>query len=171
MGRHDHGRTRVLRRRTAETGAAAVEFALIMPLLALMLFGIVDYGLYFNNSLSSRTGIREAVRQGVVQTAPAGSCAAPGNFVGQVACSARSDISAIGHTWVKAFYSSWATGQSLTVCSLVRTDGLIGFVPMPNRGYVRARTSMAIEVAQPVPAGPTLYADTLPAGQDWSWCT
>jgi len=141
-----------------------------MPLLALLLFGIVDYGLYFNNSLSARSGIREAVRQGVVQTAPAGTCADAGNFVGQVACAARADISAIGTTYVKTFYTSWSSGQSLTVCSLVKTDGLIGFVPMPRDGYVRSRTSMAIEVAQPVPAGPTSYADDLPTGQDWSWC-
>jgi len=154
-----------------ERGAAAVEFALVMPILAFVLFAIVDYGIYFNNSLSMRSGIREAARQGVVQTAPSGSCAAAGAFAAQLACTTKADISAIGQTYVKAFYTSWSSGQSLTVCSLVKTNGIIGVIPMPYGGYARARTSMAIEVASPLPAGPASYADTLPSGQDWSWCT
>ena len=31
-----------------------------------LVFGIIDYGLWFSDSLSTRQGVREAARQGVV---------------------------------------------------------------------------------------------------------
>ena len=34
-------------RSSAQRGAAAVEFALVVPLLFLILFGTIQYGLYF----------------------------------------------------------------------------------------------------------------------------
>ncbi len=37
--------------RGADQGAAAVEFALVVPILVILLFGIIDYGLYFTNAL------------------------------------------------------------------------------------------------------------------------
>ena len=58
------------RNRTGEAptdrGAAAVEFALVSTLLFTVIFGILKYGLYFNDALSTRNGVREAVREGVV---------------------------------------------------------------------------------------------------------
>jgi hypothetical protein len=161
-----------LRRGRGERGASAVEFALVLPLLLLVMAGIVDYGMFFNNSLNVRQGVREAARQGVVQTPPVGRCAAvAGGYLAQLGCTAHERVGAIaGETYVRTFYSSWSTGSTLTVCSMVRTDGLIGLVPLPAHGYVHARTDMSIEVASPVPAGASSYQDTLPAGQDWSWC-
>jgi Flp pilus assembly protein TadG len=35
------------RRRRDEGGAAAVEFALLAPIVLLLVFGIIQYGLYF----------------------------------------------------------------------------------------------------------------------------
>jgi Flp pilus assembly protein TadG len=162
-----------VRARGEERGAAAVEFALVLPLLFLVVVAIIDYGLFFDNSLNARQGVREAARQGVVQTAATGSCASvQGGFLAQLGCTTRQQVGAItGETYVRAFYSSWSRGATLTVCSMVRTDGLIGLVPLPNAGVVRSRTDMSIEVVTPVPVGDTTYQDTPPAGQDWSWCT
>ncbi|WP_310962869.1 TadE family protein [Nocardioides terrisoli] len=160
------------RRQRDGRASATVEFALIMPVLFAILFGVIDYGLLFDNSLNARQGIREAAREAVVQTAPTGACATQTGFLAQAACTARADIGPLaGTAYVKAFYSSWTTGQTLTVCTLVQTKGLTGMVPFPAGGFTRARTDMAIEVASPVPAGATSYADALPAGQDWSWCS
>jgi hypothetical protein len=49
-------------RGTSERGAAAVEAALITPLLILLVFGIVEYGMLFKDSLAVTTSIRSAGR-------------------------------------------------------------------------------------------------------------
>jgi Flp pilus assembly protein TadG len=47
-----------------EHGAAAVEFALILPLLVLLLFGISQFGLTFSQWLELEHAAREGVRWG-----------------------------------------------------------------------------------------------------------
>lgn len=49
-------------RRESDNGAAVVEFAILAPLLVMLLFGIVSAGLAFNNSLSLAHSAREAAR-------------------------------------------------------------------------------------------------------------
>jgi Flp pilus assembly protein TadG len=45
-----------------ERGAAAVEFALVLPLLLVILLGIIDFGLYFYNDLQLTHVARDAAR-------------------------------------------------------------------------------------------------------------
>jgi len=143
-----------------------------MPILFAVLFVAVDYGLFFNNSLSARSGVREAARQGVVETVATGACAQQSGYLAQLACEARTLTGPVaGTSYVRTFYGSWTTGQTLTVCAMVKSEGLIGLVPFPKGGWTRSRTDMSIEVTDPVPAGATSYSDPLPAGQDWSWCS
>ena len=56
-----HWLMRALRPRT-ERGAAAVEFALVMPILLILVFGLIQYGLYFwavqGGADAARTGAR-----------------------------------------------------------------------------------------------------------------
>jgi Flp pilus assembly protein TadG len=46
----------------SERGAAAVEFALVMPLLFLLVFGIIEFGFIFNKELSVTHSAREGAR-------------------------------------------------------------------------------------------------------------
>jgi Flp pilus assembly protein TadG len=55
------------RRTASERGAAAVEFALVVPVLVLILFGIISYGLVFAQSLSLSNSARQAARSGVIE--------------------------------------------------------------------------------------------------------
>jgi len=54
------------RKRRREDGAALVEFALILPVLVLLLFGLIDFGFIYNDFLSLRQGVRDGARQGAV---------------------------------------------------------------------------------------------------------
>jgi Flp pilus assembly protein TadG len=57
------------RRRTedGERGAAAVELALVAPLLLLLLFGFVEIGLAFNTQLGLSAAAREGARAMAIQ--------------------------------------------------------------------------------------------------------
>ncbi|GGK39076.1 hypothetical protein GCM10010124_34830 [Pilimelia terevasa] len=46
----------------ADRGAAAVEMALVLPLLAAVLFGIIDFGRMFNAQISLTEAAREGAR-------------------------------------------------------------------------------------------------------------
>lgn len=46
----------------AEDGAAAVEFALILPLLILLVFGIVEFGRGYNAKVTLTHAVREGAR-------------------------------------------------------------------------------------------------------------
>ena len=53
-----------------EEGAAVVEFALVMPVLALIIFGIIDFGRAFYTVNNIISAVREGARYGAVLTAP-----------------------------------------------------------------------------------------------------
>ncbi len=55
-------RIAVRRRGHPESGAAAVEFALLLPLLLLILFGIIDFGRAYNMQIALSQASREGVR-------------------------------------------------------------------------------------------------------------
>jgi Flp pilus assembly protein TadG len=52
-------------RRRRERGAAAVEMALVLPLLIMLLGGIVDYGRYFWTQVQLTNAAREGARAGI----------------------------------------------------------------------------------------------------------
>jgi Flp pilus assembly protein TadG len=53
----------MLGRTTNEDGAAAVEMALVLPILLLLVFGIIEFGFIFNRYISVTHAAREGVRQ------------------------------------------------------------------------------------------------------------
>ena len=56
--------------RRTQRGASAVEFALILPILILLFFGIVDFGLLIYDKQVITNASREAARAGIVQKVP-----------------------------------------------------------------------------------------------------
>lgn len=66
----------VCRRQSAERGAAAVEFALVMLPMIVLLFGAIQYGLYFWAMQGGSDIARDAVRSSAVGAADTTSCEA-----------------------------------------------------------------------------------------------
>ena len=53
-----------------EDGAAVVEFALVMPILALIIFGIIDFGRAFYTVNNIISAVREGARYGAILSSP-----------------------------------------------------------------------------------------------------
>ena len=53
-------------RRLREKGASAVEFALLLPVLVLILFGIIEFGLMLYNKQVITNASREGARMGIL---------------------------------------------------------------------------------------------------------
>jgi Flp pilus assembly protein TadG len=51
-------------------GASAVEFAIILPILLLILFGIIEFGFYIYNQQMLTNAAREGARVGIVASIP-----------------------------------------------------------------------------------------------------
>lgn len=51
--------------KSAECGAAVVEFALVLPLLILLMMGIIEFGLLFYNKQVLTNASREGARAGI----------------------------------------------------------------------------------------------------------
>lgn len=49
--------------RRTDRGAAAVEFALVLPILLLIVFGLIQYGLYFYSAQTGSNTVNAAARQ------------------------------------------------------------------------------------------------------------
>lgn len=176
------------RLRRSDNGAAAVEFALVLPVLILILFGIVDYGLYFNASLQARSGVHDAARAAVVAPGTAGLAAcsttidAPADITRLICAVLANTDSATAKKFVDVqLPNGWKVGEPIVVCERLDVAGLTGFVPFPHGGQITDIVVLAVE--QPAteswattadPAGQATdpgqdYHDTLPDG-DWSWC-
>jgi Flp pilus assembly protein TadG len=67
------------RRWTDDRGAVAVEFALVFPLLILVLFGVIEYGAVYNAQLVITGAAREAAREMAVTGNSGGAVSAAVN--------------------------------------------------------------------------------------------
>jgi Flp pilus assembly pilin Flp len=54
----------------SQKGATVVEFAIILPLLLLLIFGIIEFGLFLFNRHVITNAVREAARAGIVVRIP-----------------------------------------------------------------------------------------------------
>lgn len=89
------------------------EFALIGPMLIVLVFGVIQFGIAFNNYMTLTDAARAAARKGAVSR-ELGSSAA------ESACetagyNAGSNLDAPGTKFIVDCSSSWSAGTELTV--------------------------------------------------------
>lgn len=134
-------------RRLADSaaGASAVEFALVLPVLLLLILGMVEFGTLFYRQAIVSWSSREAARLGIVQ-------AIPKPTAGEVKAMATSVLTQAGlgaaPVTITVTGAGGAFGTDLTV--LVESPYRFQFVPalvpgMPASVMLRGRTVMRNE--------------------------
>lgn len=95
--------------RRSEEGQTLVEFVLVAPVLLLILFGIVQFGVAFKNSMV----VTDAVRAGARKAAVSATATNPTATAQQAVIGAAGDLDASKlHVVVT---STWRAGDSVTV--------------------------------------------------------
>lgn len=130
------------RRTRDQEGTAAVEFAIVLPLL-LLVFGIVQYALYYRSTLVGAAAARDAARYAAVGTPL--SCQ---DFRSVVA--ARLDAVQTGDVVVSRDYSGpvspVAQGDDVTVVVAFNSaDMNFPFLPFVDDGRVTQRYTARVE--------------------------
>jgi len=102
------GARRGLKHRGRERGSASVEFALVLPLLLGLLFGIIEFGFLFKDQLS----IQQCAREGARTAAVGRICSEVSNRITSSAmtlttANLTSDI--MWRTYTSGVWSSWTT--------------------------------------------------------------
>ncbi|WP_411720421.1 TadE/TadG family type IV pilus assembly protein [Mycetocola sp.] len=110
-------KTRISR---SEDGAAAVEFALVLPVLLLLILGLIEFSLVFNSQISLTNAAREGARVMAIQNDPAVARAATIN----AAPSVNPAVTAGEITIVPA---DCRAGDTVTVTIDYTADLLTGF--------------------------------------------
>ena len=145
-----------------------VEFALVLPILALLIFGIIDFGSTYNDFQSLRSGVRDAARQAAVYNLSANtSCGATnpsgGTSTGvkqQIICMVKAKSGLGNDIHVNVWASpSWDVGNTLQVCAQARATSTTGVTAaFLNNKIMTAKVEMRIE--QALPSGTVFPSDS-----------
>jgi hypothetical protein len=193
---------RVYRRRCRgghDDGASLVEFAIILPLVCLMLFGIIEFGKGYNDYQSLRQGVREAARAGSVDQyrgyslttlpsdhVPIATCS-PGTdpiAVQRLRCLTKHESGIGPNLRVRIQYTAPVGAPDPTdkgavkVCAQRPFEPVTGFIPGLTGITFKTEIEMRMEKALPAViaaaaaanGGTVTYSEAAPAGGSWSWC-
>lgn len=172
------GRSRTTR---SERGAALVEFALVAPVLVLVLVGIIQFGLVLNDYQAIRHGVRDGARQAAVQTygsaSPSCTTASAPEEVKKVICLTKDRIGLDNEVRVHVRYFGPENDDdandhgSVLICAQRRVDAITNMFPFVDG--IKQKSSILMKMEKPISAGintTAAYAETAPAGGDWSGC-
>jgi Flp pilus assembly protein TadG len=142
------------RARRGHRGAVAVEFALVVPLFLWLVFGLIQYGMYFYAMQAGTSAVGEVARRMTV-----GDCQTAGEVQGAVysrlgaatTASNASGVTVVTRTYTKTDGSTVVSapgeiGGKLTLTVTFPTlDMNFPFVPTPNNGNVTRSATARIE--------------------------
>lgn len=158
-----------------ERGASLVEFAFVLPILAMLVFGMVDFGVAFNDYISLRQGARDGARQAVVaRFGPTTSCdlasPPPSTQTQQLMCTTKDRVGLDqADTRVKVIVDpAYGVGDPIVVCAQYPISSVTNLFPFLNGKQLKATVKMR---AEQVNASFTSGEETPPPGGSWTWCT
>ena len=112
--------THLMKSRRQMTGAAAVEFALVLPAFLILVFGLIELSLILYNSAVITNAAREAARAGVVLRQPKLSAA---------------EIQQVAQTYAQGQLISFGTATPPTVTVTSGVGGSFGTPLTVNVSY------------------------------------
>ncbi|MDN4172854.1 pilus assembly protein [Nocardioides sp. SOB77] len=139
-----------------EGGAAAVEFALLLPLLLMLVFGIIQYGLYFWTMQGGSDIARDAARLSAVGT-PAKCLDFQGAVRAQVeSLNGAGEGARITRTYVDTAPNGINVGDTVRVrVEFAAADLQLPFLPFVNDGLVSTTAEARVEYVPSAPEGCT----------------
>ena len=119
-----------------------VEFTLVFPVLAILLFGVIQFGIAFNNYLAVTDAVRAGARQGAVAR-----FLTPSQRVPTVESKVRSSANNLTQSKLKVFVtpsSNWDPGSDVTVrATYPYSISLLGVVV--KSGTLSSQTTERVE--------------------------
>jgi Flp pilus assembly protein TadG len=111
-----------------QQGQSMTEFALVLPILVILLFGVIQFGITFNNYITLTDAVRAGARKGTVSRHLQNPNAAVVQSVRDAATDLRqSDLNV-------SVNSSWQHGEDVTVTgSYPYSISLLGLVVKSGR--------------------------------------
>ncbi|MHB8464820.1 MAG: TadE/TadG family type IV pilus assembly protein [Acidimicrobiales bacterium] len=164
-----------------ESGSSLLEFAVVAPILMLILLAIIDFGSIFSNQISVRQGVREGARQGAVaQFGSAAGCLnsftggmTPSSGMQNLMCLVKNrvGITPASSVYTKILFDpTYATNSGLVVCVLTPAKSVTGLTSqLLGSTFIETKVEMSIE--QTSGAAETAGEEAPPSGSSWAWCT
>ena len=121
-----------------ESGQTLVEFALVLPLIAVLLFGVIQFGITFNNYVTLTDAVRAGARKAAVSRQT-------GDPVGAATAAVYSSASDLKSANLNVSVSSdWLPGDPVTVTATYPyTINLLGVVV--KSGNLSSKTTERVE--------------------------
>ncbi|WP_442959772.1 TadE/TadG family type IV pilus assembly protein [Pseudarthrobacter sp.] len=119
-------------REPSERGAAAVEFAILLPVLLMLVLGTIEFGRAYNAQITLTNAARDGVRVMAIANDPTGAKTAAQNAAASVSTTIpTSDITLTTNTC--------STGNQVTLTikyTLSTITGIAGPFPMTGKGVM-----------------------------------
>lgn len=164
----------VHRLRAEERGANLVEFALVLPVLLALVFGMIDFGIGFNEYISVRQGARDAAREASVAEFDGPTCTlatgASGTSTTQdLMCLAKEKVGLGDDTRVKVVVDAgYDVGDEILVCVQHPIGSVTGiYAPLLDGKYVKTEVRMR---AEQVDVAFESGEEPVASGGNWTWC-
>ncbi|RDV09886.1 pilus assembly protein [Arthrobacter sp. RT-1] len=116
----------------SERGAAAVEFALLLPLLLMLVLGTIEFGRAYNAQITLTNAARDGVRVMAIANDPTGAKNAAKNAAASVSTT-------IPTTDITLSTNACSTGNQVTLTinyNLPTITGIAGPFPLSGKGVM-----------------------------------
>lgn len=136
------------RRKNKKSGAAAVEFALVLPILLVITVGTIEFGLLLYNQQVITNASREGARAGIIAQNPRATDDEIGLIVTTYTMNHLMTFGAANEPVTNVTRTGYAFGDDLTVTVTYQYSFLVvpGFIPgITKINTLTARTVMRYE--------------------------